>query len=140
MKAWQGRPRATTARKDRNLSLLARRNRRATASQPSRNLYVATRKRVNRVTVTKRQNEEGFFARSPGVYVPFTSTNRRARFAWCRQHRNWRMDQWATVLFTDESCLAYRTILVVLSSGESQRPATYHLMSENSKIRAVLVW
>lgn len=102
-KPGQGRPRATTAREDRQLSLLARRNRGATASQLSRDLYAATGKRVSRVTVSKRLNERGLFARKPAVCIPLTSTNRRARFAWCRQHRDWSMEQWATVLFTDES-------------------------------------
>ncbi|GFU88651.1 transposable element Tc1 transposase [Trichonephila clavipes] len=31
------------------------------------------------------------------------STNWRVRLEWCRQHRDWSIDQWATVLFTDES-------------------------------------
>ncbi|GFX53522.1 transposable element Tcb2 transposase [Trichonephila clavipes] len=29
--------------------------------------------------------------------------NRSVRLTWCRQHRDWSMDQWATVLFNDES-------------------------------------
>ncbi|GBO10114.1 hypothetical protein AVEN_236003-1 [Araneus ventricosus] len=38
----QGRPRATTATEDRYLSIIARRNRGATASELSRDLYAAT--------------------------------------------------------------------------------------------------
>ncbi|GFX84824.1 esterase FE4 [Trichonephila clavipes] len=59
--------------------------------------------RVSRVTVSKRLHERGLFARRPAVCVPLTSTNRRVRLAWFRQHRDWSMDQWVTVLFTDES-------------------------------------
>ncbi|GFU54009.1 transposable element Tc1 transposase [Trichonephila clavipes] len=29
--------------------------------------------------------------------------NRRARLKWCRDHGEWSMDHWATVLFTDDS-------------------------------------
>ncbi|GBN43971.1 Transposable element Tcb2 transposase [Araneus ventricosus] len=101
-KPGQGRPRATTATEDRYLSIIARRNRGATASQLSRDLYAATRTRVLRVPVSKRLHETGLFARRPAVCVPLTSTNRSVRLAWCREHRDWRMDQWATVLFTDE--------------------------------------
>ncbi|GBN14676.1 Transposable element Tcb2 transposase [Araneus ventricosus] len=108
-KAGQGRPRATTATEDRYLSIIARRNRDATASQLSRDLYAATGSRVSRVTVSKRLHKIGLFARRPAVCVPLTSTNRRVRLAWCREHRDWSMDQWATVLFTDESRFSLNT-------------------------------
>ncbi|GBM69327.1 hypothetical protein AVEN_155752-1 [Araneus ventricosus] len=96
-------PRATTASEDRYLSIITRRNRSATASQLSRDLYAVTGTRVSRVTVSKTLHETGLFARRPAVCVPLTSTNRRVRLARCREHRDWSMDQWATVLFTDES-------------------------------------
>ncbi|GBM02765.1 hypothetical protein AVEN_40831-1 [Araneus ventricosus] len=100
-KPGQCRPRATTATEDRYLSIIARRNRGATASQLSCDLYAATGTRVSGVTVSKRLHETGLFARRRAVCVPLTSTNRRVRLAWRRQHRHWSMDQWATVLFTD---------------------------------------
>ncbi|GBN18658.1 hypothetical protein AVEN_173768-1 [Araneus ventricosus] len=102
-KPGRGRPRATTATEDRYLSITARRNRGATGSQLSRDLYAATGTRVSRVTVSKRLYETGLFARRPAVCVPLTFTNRKARLAWCREHRDCIMDQWATILFTDES-------------------------------------
>ncbi|GBM71183.1 hypothetical protein AVEN_113176-1 [Araneus ventricosus] len=80
-KPGQGRPRATTATEDCYLSIIARRNRGATASQLSRDLYAATRTRVLRVTVSKRLHETGLFVRRPAVCVPLTSTNRRVRLA-----------------------------------------------------------
>ncbi|GBM11017.1 Transposable element Tcb2 transposase [Araneus ventricosus] len=105
----QGRPRATTATEDRYLTIIARRNRGAAASQLSRDLYAATGTRVSRVTVSKRLHETGLFARRPAVCVPLTSTNRRVRLAWCREHRDWSMDQRATVLFIDESRFSLNT-------------------------------
>ncbi|GBO43812.1 hypothetical protein AVEN_192354-1 [Araneus ventricosus] len=78
-------PRANTATVDRYLSIIERRNRSATASQLSRDLYAATATRVSRVTVSKRLHDTGLFARKPAVYVPLTSTNRRVRLAWCRE-------------------------------------------------------
>ncbi|GBL80570.1 Transposable element Tcb2 transposase [Araneus ventricosus] len=105
----QGRPRATTSTDDRYSSIIARCNRGATASQLSRDLYAATGTSVSRVTVSKRLHETGLFARRPAVCVPLTSTNRRVRLAWCREHRDWSMDQWATVLFTDESRFSLNT-------------------------------
>ncbi|GBN12829.1 Transposable element Tcb2 transposase [Araneus ventricosus] len=109
IKPGQGRPRATTATEDRYLSIIARRNRGETASQFSCDLYATTGTRVSRVTVSKRLHETGLFARRPAVCVPLTSTNRRVRLAWCREHKDWSMDQWATVLFTDESRFSLNT-------------------------------
>ncbi|GBN38897.1 hypothetical protein AVEN_153224-1 [Araneus ventricosus] len=108
-KPGQGRPRATTATEDRYLSIIARGNRGATSSQLSRDLYAATGTRVSRVTVSKRLHETGLFARRPAVCVPLTSTNGRVRLAWCRDHRDWSMGQWATVLFTAESRFSLNT-------------------------------
>ncbi|GBM84890.1 hypothetical protein AVEN_51734-1, partial [Araneus ventricosus] len=88
-KPGQGRPRATTATEDRYLFIIARRNRGATASQLSRDLYAATGTRVSRVTVSKRLHETGLLARRPAVCVPLTSTNRRVRLAWCREIGVW---------------------------------------------------
>ncbi|GBO12557.1 hypothetical protein AVEN_206075-1 [Araneus ventricosus] len=85
-KPGQGHPRATTDT-DPYLSFIARRNRGATASQLSRDLYAATGTRVLRVTVSKRLHETGLFTRRPAVCVPLTSTNRRVRLAWCREHK-----------------------------------------------------
>ncbi|GBM28362.1 Cytochrome P450 4c3 [Araneus ventricosus] len=66
----QGRSRATTATKDCYLSIIARRNKGATASQVSRDLYAATGTRLSRVTVSKRLHETGLFARRPAVLRP----------------------------------------------------------------------
>ncbi|GBO26509.1 hypothetical protein AVEN_53650-1 [Araneus ventricosus] len=108
-KPGQGRPRATKATEKRYLAIIARRNRGAKASQLSRDLYAATETRVSRVTVSKRLHETGLFARRPVVCVLRTPTNRRVRLAWCREHRDWSMDQWATFLFTDESRFSLNT-------------------------------
>ncbi|GFX70165.1 transposable element Tcb2 transposase [Trichonephila clavipes] len=75
-----------------------------TASQLTRYLYAATGTRVSRMTVSKRLHQRGLFTRRPAVCVQLTSTNGRVPLAWCKQYRNWSMDQWVTVLFTDESC------------------------------------
>ncbi|GFY14225.1 transposable element Tcb2 transposase [Trichonephila clavipes] len=89
----QGRPRATTARNDHHLLIIARRNKGATVSQLSLYLYAATGTRVSRVNVSKRLYERALFVRRPAVCVPFTSTNKRVRLAWCSQHSDWSIDQ-----------------------------------------------
>ncbi|GFV89243.1 transposable element Tcb2 transposase [Trichonephila clavipes] len=63
-KAWA---RATAAREDRHLSILARCNRGTTDSQLSHYMHAATGARVSSVTVSKRLHERGLFARRPTV-------------------------------------------------------------------------
>ncbi|GFV33644.1 HTH_Tnp_Tc3_2 domain-containing protein [Trichonephila clavipes] len=83
-------------------------NRGVSAIQLSSYLYVATGTRASMVTVSKRLYERGLFARRPAVCVPLTSTN-MVLLACVRQHRDWSMDQWVTILFTDESRLSQNT-------------------------------
>ncbi|GFU63419.1 transposable element Tc1 transposase [Trichonephila clavipes] len=45
----------------------------------------------------------GLFAPLPVRCVPLTPDHRRRRSLWCREHRNWRDNEWERVLFTDES-------------------------------------
>ncbi|GFY08762.1 transposable element Tcb2 transposase [Trichonephila clavipes] len=56
-----------------------------------------------------KKTERELFARRFAVCVPHTFTNRRFCLAWCRQHFDWSMVQWATVLFTDESRFSLNT-------------------------------
>ncbi|GFU82521.1 hypothetical protein TNCV_2424301 [Trichonephila clavipes] len=37
------------------------------------------------------------------VCTLLTPAHRRRRSLWCREHRNWRDNEWGRVLFTDES-------------------------------------
>ncbi|KFM62759.1 Transposable element Tcb2 transposase, partial [Stegodyphus mimosarum] len=137
-KAW-----ARLAREDRYLSILARRNRGVTASQLSRDLYTATGTRVTRVAVSQRLHERGLFARRPAVCVPLTSTDRRVRLAWCRQHSDRSTEQWATVLFTDESRFSLN-----IDSRRTfiwREPETRYLPSKDREINnygvgGVMVW
>ncbi|GBN15901.1 hypothetical protein AVEN_88534-1, partial [Araneus ventricosus] len=139
-KPGEGLPRAT---EDCYLSIIARRNRGATASQLSRDLHATTGTRALRMTVSKRLHETGLFTRRPAVCVPLTSTNRRVRLEGCREHRDWSMDQWATVLFTDESRFSLNT-----DSGRTfiwREPRTRYLPSNVREIdhyggEGLMVW
>ncbi|GFV93078.1 transposable element Tcb2 transposase [Trichonephila clavipes] len=44
----------------------------------------------------------GLFARRPVRCVTLTPAHWRRRSLWCREHRNWRDNEWGRVLFTDE--------------------------------------
>ncbi|GFV80595.1 transposable element Tc1 transposase [Trichonephila clavipes] len=98
-----GRPRGTTPADDRYIVLQARRNRRQTAGEIARHTTQATGRPISRFTVARRLYGSGLFARRPVRCVPLTPAHRRRRSLWCREHRNWRDNEWGRVLFTDES-------------------------------------
>ncbi|GFU25013.1 HTH_Tnp_Tc3_2 domain-containing protein [Trichonephila clavipes] len=58
---------------------------------------------ISRFTVARRLHGGGLLARRPVRCVPLTPAHRRRRSLWCREHRNWRDNEWGRVLFTDES-------------------------------------
>ncbi|GFX57235.1 transposable element Tcb2 transposase [Trichonephila clavipes] len=98
-----GRPRGTTPANDRYIVLQARRNRRQTAGEIARHTTQATGRPISRFTVARRLHGGGLFARRPVWCVPLTPAHRSWRSLWCREHRNWRDNEWGRVLFTDES-------------------------------------
>ncbi|GFS94375.1 HTH_Tnp_Tc3_2 domain-containing protein [Trichonephila clavipes] len=54
-------------------------------------------------TVARRLRGGGLYARRPVVCVPLTRQHRTACLQWCREHHNWTEQDWACVLFSDES-------------------------------------
>ncbi|GFX38659.1 transposable element Tcb1 transposase [Trichonephila clavipes] len=54
-------------------------------------------------TVARRLRGGGLYSRRPVVCVPLTRQRRTARLQWCREHHNWTEQDWACVLFSDES-------------------------------------
>ncbi|GFX94622.1 transposable element Tc3 transposase [Trichonephila clavipes] len=98
-----GRPGGTTPADDRYIVLQARRNRRQTAGEIARHTTQLTGRPISRFTVARRLHGGGLFARRPVRCVPLTPAHLRRRSLWCREHRNWRDNEWGLVLFTDES-------------------------------------
>ncbi|KFM57173.1 Transposable element Tcb1 transposase, partial [Stegodyphus mimosarum] len=97
------RPRVTTPNEDRYLSVTAKRNRRSPASDLSRQLSSATGTTISKQTVYRRLGQIGLYARRPVRCVPLTATHCRLRLAWSRGHALWTPQQWACVMFSDES-------------------------------------
>ncbi|GFV52831.1 transposable element Tcb1 transposase [Trichonephila clavipes] len=67
----------------------AKRNRRSTASDLSRQLSSATSTTVSRQTVYRRLGHIGLFAHRPVRWVPLTATHCRLRLTWSREHSLW---------------------------------------------------
>ncbi|GFV35857.1 transposable element Tcb2 transposase [Trichonephila clavipes] len=94
---------STTPAEDRYIVLSVKRNRRTTAQQVANQFLATSGKQISRKTVARRLRGEGLYARRPVVCVPLTRQNRTARLQWCREHHNWTEQDWACVLFSDES-------------------------------------
>ncbi|GFX59470.1 transposable element Tcb2 transposase [Trichonephila clavipes] len=82
---------------------ISKRNRRTTAQQVANQFLAASGKKISRKTVARRLRGGGLYARRPVVCVPLTRQHRTARLQWCREHHNWTEQDWACVLFSDES-------------------------------------
>ncbi|GFU96603.1 HTH_Tnp_Tc3_2 domain-containing protein [Trichonephila clavipes] len=81
------------------LAVTAKRNRRSTASDRSRQLASATGTTVSRQTVYRRLGHIGLYARRPVRWVPLTATHCRLRLTWSREHALWTPQQWSCDVF-----------------------------------------
>ncbi|GFT99188.1 HTH_Tnp_Tc3_2 domain-containing protein [Trichonephila clavipes] len=98
-----GHPRDTTPNEDQYLAVTAKRSRRNTASDLSRQHSSATGTTVSRQTVYKRLEHIGLYGRRPVRCVPLTATYCRLRLTWSREHALGTPQQWSCVMFSDES-------------------------------------
>ncbi|GFX94016.1 transposable element Tcb1 transposase [Trichonephila clavipes] len=79
---------------DGNVSrVTAKRNRRSTATDLSRQLSSTTRTTVSKQTVYRRLGHIGLYARRPVRCVPVTATHCRLRLTWSREHALWTPQQ-----------------------------------------------
>lgn len=98
-----GRPRSTNRRDDRLVVNQALRNRSLTSTDLQQYLRRVSGVTVSTQTIRNRIHMGGLRARRPQIVLPLTARHRRARFAWCTQHRRWNINQWSHVMFSDES-------------------------------------
>ncbi|GFU82154.1 transposable element Tcb2 transposase [Trichonephila clavipes] len=122
----EGRVRSTTPAEDRYIVLSVKMNRGTTAQQVENQFLPASGKQMSRKTVARRLRGGGLYARRPVVCVPLTRQHRTARLQWCLEHHNWTEQDWACVLFSDESRFSLssdcRRQLIWRESGTVYRP------------------
>ncbi|GFW86720.1 uncharacterized protein TNCV_2808751 [Trichonephila clavipes] len=106
--------------------MCSRRHGRTTAQQVANQFLAASGKQTSRKTVARRLRGGGLYARRPVVCVPLTRQHRTARLQLCREHHNWTEQDWACVLFSDESRFSLssdcRRQLIWRESGTPYRP------------------
>ncbi|GFT20967.1 transposable element Tcb2 transposase [Trichonephila clavipes] len=104
---------------------------------------VGTGRPTSRFIVARRLHGGGLFARRPVRCVPLTPAHRRRRSLWCREHRNWRDNEWGRVLFTDESRFSLSSdshrILLWRERGSCNHPSNI-IERDRYGGRGVLVW
>ncbi|GFV32871.1 transposable element Tc3 transposase [Trichonephila clavipes] len=138
--------RGTTPADDRYIVLQARKNRRQIEGEITRHTTQATGRPISRFTVARRLHGGGLFARRPVRCVrrtPLTPARRRRRSLWCREHRNWRDNEWGRVHFTDESRFSLSSdshrILIWRERGSRNHPSNI-IERDRYGGRGVLVW
>ena len=102
-RARSGRPRILTPQQDRFVVLAARRERTATANNIRAQLRTAANVNVSEQTIRNRLRAANLQSRRAAVRIPLTRAHRTNRLAWARIHVNWTRQQWARVIFSDES-------------------------------------
>ncbi|GFW53500.1 transposable element Tc1 transposase [Trichonephila clavipes] len=102
-----------------------------------------TGKQISRKTVARRLKGGGLYARRPVVCVRLTRQHRTARLQWCREHHNWTEQDWACVLFSDESRFSLssdcRRQWIWRESGTAYRPE--NIQEKNRYLTcSIMVW
>ena len=94
-----GRPRVTNPRTDRFITLTLLRRRFQTATSSARQYCISKHTLLRRL----RQERQPIRPRGPYVGQVLTARHRAARLQWAQRHFRRRRQQWARVLFSDES-------------------------------------
>ncbi|GFT74587.1 transposable element Tcb1 transposase [Trichonephila clavipes] len=120
-----GRVRSTTPAEDRYIVLSAKRNRRTTGSSAGgKSVSCCLRK-----------------ADLPKKLLP---DHRTVRLQWCREHHNWTEQDWACVLFSDESRFSLssdcRRQLIWRESGTAYRPENIQEKRTGYPTCSIMVW
>ncbi len=103
-----GRKRLTTTRDDRKLARLVRQNR-FSSSQDLTAEWNKTGNIISERTTRRRLAELHYKPRVPAVKPLLNAKQRQKRLRWCKQRRDWTPEQWASVMFSDESnfCISF---------------------------------
>lgn len=99
----RGRYRVTTQRQDRFLQNAARRQPQITARQLVVRLHTEHQVVISDQTARRRLHEANLRARRPLRVPALRRGNRGRRLLWANGHLRWTENQWAHVLFSDES-------------------------------------
>lgn len=98
-----GRPKVTTSSEDKHIVITSKRNRRLTAPEIRADINRNRENPVSLTTVKRRLNAAGLKGCVAVKKPLLRKENRRKRLEWAKKYRNWTIDQWKNVLWSDES-------------------------------------
>ena len=98
-----GRPPITTPREDRAVVNFVKIDPKRNATDGSDKMKEDFNKVVSPETIRRRLNCTGLYARRAVLKPLMTPKHRKQRLEFARTYRNWTTDDWAKVLFTDET-------------------------------------
>ena len=99
----RGRKRKTTEAQDRFLRVTCSRKRLTSAPNLAKELQNASGVTISGQTVRRRLKEVGIKAYRPAIRIVLTQRHKQARMRFARDHLLWNENDWANVLFSDES-------------------------------------
>ena len=98
-----GRPRETTSRQDRHVTLIHLHNRFVTAVDTARRTLGICNNIISDQTVRNRLRQSGLRSRRPLKGMELKRRHRIARLQWARARLRWMRNIWQNILFSDES-------------------------------------
>ncbi|CAK9796236.1 Transposable element Tc1 transposase [Anthophora quadrimaculata] len=98
-----GRKRKTSVRDDKFIIVQSKRNRRLTASEIANEINRNRSNPISVSTVKRRLKDAGLTGRIAARKPFLRLANKKKRLAWAVAHKDWTLDQWKKVLWTDES-------------------------------------
>ena len=98
-----GRQSKLSERDRRTLNRIVRNDRRSTAHKITTELNEHLQNPVSTKTVRRELHKGGFHGKVAIRKPLLSQTNVSKRLEWCLAHRNWSLEQWKSVIFSDES-------------------------------------
>lgn len=98
----RGRKKKTTAQDDRRIVRISLQNRNMPSNE-IQGIMNSSGVTVSSRTVRRRLFQNKLCARRPRKKPYLNATQRSKRLAWAKAHRNWTVEKWSTILFSDES-------------------------------------
>ncbi|EFN72297.1 Transposable element Tcb2 transposase, partial [Camponotus floridanus] len=98
-----GRPRVTSKNEDKFICVQSKRLRTRTAPEIREELNATREKPVSVPTVQRRLRDYGLKGCIAARKPLLRKQNKVKRLQWAKKHKNWSINQWKKVLFTDES-------------------------------------
>lgn len=103
-----GRKRLTTAREDRHIERIAIRERTKSSRDLSSELLERHGVCISARTVRRRLVESGLHGRIARRKPRLTAEHKKKRLQWAQKYKNWTVEDWGNVLWSDESNIEVR--------------------------------